>query len=96
MSFPDPIFRKRKRNEKPNIKADDIMKDTLLTVLTTSRGWIIRQAIKATAYITVPLTVWLEGQGAEGEQTKAITSGIVAAVAVLAELGFSFLARKNP
>lgn len=94
MSFPDPIFRKRKRNTIPNLKADDIMKDTLFTVLTTSRGWIIRQAIKATAYITTPLTVWLKANG-QGDHTAAITSGIIAVVSVLVEVGLSFLARKN-
>ena len=94
MSFPDPIFRKRKRQEKPNLKADELMKDTLFTVLTTSKGWIIRQAIKATAYVTAPLTVWLEANG-HGDQTAAIVSGVVAGVSVLVELGFSFLARKN-
>jgi len=90
-----PIFQKRKRDQKPTVNADDIMKDTLFTILTTSKGWIIRQAIKATAYITTPLTVWLEANG-HGDQTAAIVSGIIAGVSVIAEVIFSYLARKNP
>lgn len=68
--------------------------NTLVTLLTTSRGWIVRQAIKATAYVTAPLTVWLETNG-HGDSTAAITSGVVAAVSVLVEVGLSFAARKN-
>lgn len=67
---------------------------TLLTLLTTSRGWILRQAIKLTAYITTPLTAWLTANG-HGDSAAAIASGIVAAVAVLVELGLSYIARKK-
>jgi hypothetical protein len=83
------------RTDKPNIKLEDIPMNSLITILTTSRGWIIRQAIKATAYITTPLTAWLAANGADGNETQAIVSGIVAAVSVLVELGLSFAARKN-
>jgi hypothetical protein len=83
------------RTDKPNIKLEDIPMNSLITILTTSRGWIIRQLIKATAYVTTPLTVWLSAQGVDGNHTTAIVSGIVAAVAVIGELGLSYLARKN-
>ena len=83
------------RTDKPNIKLEDIPMNSLITILTTSRGWVIRQAIKATAYITTPLTAWLAANGADGNETQAIVSGIVAAVSVLVELGLSFAARKN-
>lgn len=99
MSFPQFTgFRKQtKPNTKPNIKidTDKIIMNTALTFLVTSKGWIIRQALKATAYITVPLTVWLDGAG-HGDQSSVIVSGIVAAVSVLIELGLSYVARKNP
>jgi len=83
------------RTDKPNIKLEDIPMNSLITILTTSRGWIIRQLIKATAYVTTPLTVWLSAHGVDGNHTTAIVSGIVAAVAVIGELGLSYLARKN-
>jgi hypothetical protein len=95
MSFPDPIFRRRKRNQTPNLKLEDLTMNSLITLLTTSKGWLIRQAIKATAYITTPLTVWLEANG-QGDHAAALTTGIVAAVSVLVELGLSYAARKNP
>ena len=96
MSFPKFPGRRMNRTDKPNIKLEDIPMNSLITILTTSRGWIIRQAIKATAYITTPLTAWLSANGADGHETQAIVSGIVAAVSVLVELGLSFAARKNP
>lgn len=71
------------------------MKDTLLTVLTTSRGWIVRQAVKGTALVTGPLTVWLAQQG-QGDKAATIAAGITAVVAALVEIGLSFFARKNP
>jgi hypothetical protein len=95
MSFPKFPGRKMNRTDKPNIKLEDIPMNSLITILTTSRGWVIRQAIKATAYITTPLTAWLAANGADGNETQAIVSGIVAAVSVLVELGLSFAARKN-
>ena len=95
MSFPDPIFRRRKRNQTPNLKLEHLTMNSLITLLTTSKGWLIRQAIKATAYITTPLTVWLESNG-QGDHAAALTTGIVAAVSVIVELGLSYAARKNP
>ena len=89
MKLIEAIERQRKKN--PN-KIEPMK--ALPSILTTSRGWIIRQALKATALITAPLAVWLESQG-QGEHTAAITAGITAAVAALVEIGLSFLARKN-
>jgi hypothetical protein len=93
MSFPK-FPGQRRKHDKPNIKLEDIPRASLITILTTSKGWIIRQAIKLTGYITVPLTVWLEANG-QGDSAGAITAGIIAAVSVLVEVGLSFLARKN-
>lgn len=93
MSFPSFPGRRRK-HDKPNIKLEDIPMESLITILTTSKGWIIRQAIKLTGYITVPLTVWLEANG-QGDSAGAITAGIIAGVSVLVEVGLSFIARKN-
>ena len=91
MKLFEAIERQRKKN--PNKIELDTMQ-AITTILTTSRGWIIRQSLKATALITAPLAVWLESQG-QGEHTSAITAGITAAVAALIEIGLSFLARKN-
>ena len=91
MKLSDMLERQRKRN--PN-KIEIEPMQAITTILTTSRGWIIRQALKATALITAPLAVWLESQG-QGEHTAAITAGVTAAVAALVEIGLSFLARKN-
>lgn len=95
MSFPEPPHLRRRRQQNPNaIKLDQIPMNTLLTILTTSRGWIVRQALKLTTYITAPVAIWLEAQG-QSEHVAAITAGIVAAVSALVEIGLSYLARKN-
>lgn len=69
---------------------------SLIVMLTTSKGWIVRQAVKATAYVTTPLTVWLSAQGADADHTSAVVTGIIAAASIAVELGLSFIARKNP
>jgi hypothetical protein len=94
MSFPT-FPGHRKKHNKPNLHADTIMKNTVLTVLTTSKGWIIRQAIKAVAGVSAPLTVFLAEHGA-GDYTSAIIAGVIAAAAASIEIALSFLARKNP
>lgn len=71
------------------------MKDTVLTVLTTSKGWIIRQAIKAVSAVGAPLAVFLAQHGA-GDHTAAIVTGITAVTAAAIEVTLSYLARKNP
>jgi hypothetical protein len=91
MKLFEAIERQRKKN--PNkIEANPMQ--AITAILTTSKGWIVRQVLKATALVTAPLAVWLESQG-QGEHTAAITAGITAAVAALVEIGLSFLARKN-
>lgn len=67
---------------------------TLLTILTTSRGWIVRQVLKFSAYVLGPFYAWLELQGA-GEHVSTIAIGITALITALVEVGLSFVARKN-
>jgi hypothetical protein len=104
MSFPEPIFRKQKRNEKPTAKADDIMKDTLITVLTTSKGWIVRQAIK---YVGIGFTSFAGAVAAKAaalnlppEHVQSVLTSAqslsVGLVLLGVELALSFLSRKNP
>lgn len=94
MSFPT-FPGKRKKHETPNLHADTMITNTVLTVLTTSKGWIIRQAIKAVAGVSAPLTVFLADHGA-GNYTAAIIAGVTAVAAASVEIALSFLARKNP
>ena len=104
MSFPDPIFRRRKRQEKPTAKADDIMKDTLLTVLTTSKGWIVRQALKVTGTGLASFGAWVSAKSAAlnlpVDKVEAVLTPFQAFASALVVLGvellLSFLARKNP
>jgi hypothetical protein len=94
MSFPKFPGRRMNRTDKPNIKLEDIPMNSLITILTTSRGWIIRQALKGITVVTAPLAVWLSEHGA-GEHTGAIIAGITAVVSAAIEIGLSYLARKN-
>jgi|GEM_PF-5985438 len=93
MSFPS-FPGKRRKHDKPNIKLEDIPMTSLIAILTTSKGWIVRQAVKGTALITGPIAIWFEAQG-QGEHVGAIVAGIVAVVSALLEIGLSYLARKN-
>lgn len=94
MSFPEPPHLRRARQRNPNKLELDPM-TAIIQILTSSRGWLVRQALKATALVTAPLAVWLEANG-HGEHTAAISAGITALVTAGIEMLLSYLARKNP
>jgi Na+/glutamate symporter len=93
MKLSDRLERQRKRN--PNkIHPDEIAMNTLMTFLTTSKGWIVRQGLKLTTYVTAPLAVWLETQG-HGDQAATVTAAVAALATAAMEIGLSYAARKN-
>lgn len=104
MSFPEPPHLSRQRIKNPKtIRLEDITMNTLISILTTSRGWIIRQALKYTGVGAASLSAWLasraEALNIPTEQISSFVSplqaAIVAGVTIGLELLFSFLARKN-
>ncbi len=66
----------------------------LLAILTTSRGWLIRQVLKGASYVLIPFYTWLELNGHASEVTT-IAVGITSLITALCEIGLSYLARKN-
>jgi hypothetical protein len=93
MNLADRLDRIRQRNPR-KIHPPSPM-PAILSILTTSRGWLIRQTLKTLSYITAPLAAWLAAQGVEAAQTEAIIAGITAAALAGIEMLLSFLARKN-
>lgn len=109
MSKPNDIsanripHRKAPKQTKLNKAIDNIAMKSIVTVLTTSKGWIVRQLLKATAIGLATFTAYVyakaESFGISSEQASAfieplkamVTGGVVLAV----EIGLSFLARKN-
>lgn len=70
------------------------MTKTLLTLVATNSGWLIRQALKGITAGAAALSAYLTAKGVEAELTTAITAGIVAGASWLLETGLSFLSRK--
>jgi hypothetical protein len=103
VSFPDFVSSK-KRFQKTTIKSDAIMKNSVLLFLTTSKGWIIRQALKYSGMGLVSLGAWVNAKalalGLPVDQVQAVMTPFhafaSAAVVLLVEVALSFLARKNP
>ena len=103
MSFPDFVSPK-KRFQKTTIKADAIMKNSVLLFLTTSKGWIIRRLLNYTGSGLALLGSWVVAKATALnlplDQVQAVMTPFQAfasaAVVLLVEVALSFLARKNP
>lgn len=103
MSFPDFIS-PRGRFKKKTINADTIMKNSVLLFLTTSKGWIVRQALKYSGMGLVAMGAWVNAKaaalGLPLDQVQAVLTPfeafVSAGVVLLVEVGLSFVARKNP
>jgi hypothetical protein len=100
---PDHLRRRRQRN--PNTaKPKDIAMIPITTILTTSKGWIIRQALKATgsglatfgAYVMAKATTLGVPLDKVDAMLTPFQAFVSAAVVVVIEVVLSFLARKNP
>lgn len=70
------------------------MKTTLITLVSTNKGWITRLALKHIAIGSASFSAWLAGQGVSTDHTAAIAAGLTAAAAAIIEQGLSFIARK--
>lgn len=70
------------------------MKNTILTLVSTNKGWITRLALKYVAIGGASLSAWLTAQGVSTDNTAAIAAGLTAAAAALLEQALSFIARK--
>ena len=67
----------------------------LLNILTTSKGWIIRQAAKAAGLAGVWLAAEATKYGADSVTTENATGAVLLLMVGGFEILLSFLARKN-
>ena len=104
MSFPIFPGRKMNRTQKPNIKLENIPMKSIVTLLTTSKGWIVRQALKYSgaglAAFGSAVTAKAAALNLPIDQVQAVLtpfqSFVSAAVVLGVEFLLSYLARKNP
>ena len=104
MSFPSFPGRKMNRTQKPNIKLEDIPMKSIVTLLTTSKGWILRRALNYSGAVLAAFGSAVTAKAASLnlpiDQVQAVLTPfqafVSAAVVLGVELLLSYLARKNP
>lgn len=84
MKFLDQ-FRKR---QKPTT-----MNKIIINIVSTQRGWLIRQALKYTSLGVASFTAWLAGQGVIADET-ALLGAATSLVTGILELGLSSMASR--
>jgi hypothetical protein len=70
------------------------MKELFTSIVSTQKGWIIRQLLKYAAMGGAALSTWLISQGAEASNAELITSGLITAVSGALEFALSKVASK--
>lgn len=70
------------------------MKNLIESIVSTQKGWLIRQALKYIAVGGTALSTWLVAKGADPDNAQVIVSGLIAAASGAAELFLSKLASK--
>jgi hypothetical protein len=70
------------------------MKELFTSIVSTQKGWIIRQLLKYAAMGGAALSTWLISQGAEASNAELITSGLITAVSGGLEFVLSKVASK--
>lgn len=64
------------------------------TLISTQRGWIVRQALKFATYGGAAITTWLAAKGLHLDNPEAVTSALVTLAGGLTELALSKAASK--
>lgn len=70
------------------------MKDIITSIVSTNKGWLVRQILKYAAMGGAALSTWLVSKGADTSSSELITSGLITVVSGGLELVFSKLASK--
>lgn len=70
------------------------MKELFTSIVSTQKGWIVRQLLKYAAMGGAALSTWLISQGAEASSAELITSGLVTAASGGLEFVLSKVASK--
>jgi hypothetical protein len=70
------------------------MKDIITSIVSTNKGWLVRQALKYATIGGAALSTWLISKGAEASSAELIASGLITAASGGLELVLSKLASK--
>ena len=70
------------------------MKSLVFSIISTNKGWLVRQTLKYVTVGATALTTWLISQGYEATNAETLTVGLVAGVSGGLELLLSKLASK--
>lgn len=70
------------------------MKDIITSIISTNKGWLVRQALKYVAVGGAAITSWLIAKGYDSANAEALISGVTAGIAGGLELLLSKLASK--
>ncbi len=70
------------------------MKDIITSIVSTNKGWLVRQALKYATIGGAALSTWLISKGAEESSAELIASGLITAASGGLELVLSKLASK--
>lgn len=69
------------------------MKKIIAGIISTRKGWLVRQGLKGITVASASLATWLSAHGASADHAAAIAAGAAAALTWGAEFGLSKLAR---
>jgi hypothetical protein len=70
------------------------MKEIITTIVSTNKGWLIRQALKYAAMGGAALSAWMISKGADASSTEVLIAGLTTAVTGGLEIAFSKIASK--
>jgi hypothetical protein len=70
------------------------MKNIITSIVSTNKGWFVRQILKYAAVGGTALSTWLISKGADSSSVELITTGLITLVSGGLELFFSKLASK--
>lgn len=66
----------------------------IITLISTQRGWLVRQALKGATWAGVAATTWLTSNGLQLDNPEAITAALATVATALTELALSKAASK--
>ena len=75
-------------------KISSCMKEIITTIVSTNKGWLIRQALKYAAMGGAALSAWMISKGADTSSTEVLIAGLTTAVTGGLEIAFSKIASK--
>lgn len=76
------------------IRISSCMKEIITTIVSTNKGWFIRQALKYVAMGGATLSAWLMSKGADASSAEVLIAGLTTAISGGLEIAFSKIASK--